>query len=107
MSLRRSRMNLGKRATEAEPAQLDFPARIMMSVRWVRHNGEFRFLGKQHFLSEVLAREQIALEEVDDGIWSIYFYDRLLARFDQRTLKVVPATPKIVAAQPAQQFHGV
>ena len=77
-----------------------------MSVRSVRHNGEFRFVGKQHFLSEVLARERIALEEVDDGIWSIYFYDRLLARFDQRTLKVVPAAPKIVAAQPTQQFHG-
>lgn len=54
-------------------------------TRGVRRTGEFRFRGHAIFLSEVLAGERIGLEEVDDGIWSIYFFDRLLARLDERT----------------------
>jgi hypothetical protein len=29
-----------------------------------------------------------ALEETADGIWSIYFYDALLARLDERDFKL-------------------
>jgi hypothetical protein len=29
-----------------------------------------------------------ALEETADGIWSVYFYDVLLARLDERTFKL-------------------
>ena len=53
--------------------------------RRVRGNGCFRFRGRVPFLSEVLASEEIGLEETDDGIWSVYFFDRLLARLDERT----------------------
>jgi hypothetical protein len=53
--------------------------------RRVRGTGCFRFGGKELFLSEVLATEWIGLEETDDGIWSVYFFDRLLARLDERT----------------------
>jgi transposase InsO family protein len=53
--------------------------------RHVRHTGCFRFRGGEIFLSEVLASEWIGLEETDNGIWSVYFFDRLLARFDERT----------------------
>ena len=28
---------------------------------------------------------RVALEEIADGVWSIYFYDLLLARWDERT----------------------
>lgn len=42
------------------------------------------------FLSEELEGEQIALEEVDDGLWSIYFYKTLLARLDENTFQVKP-----------------
>lgn len=57
-------------------------------TRGVRRTGEFRFRGHAIFLSEVLAGERIGLEEVEDGIWSIYFFDRLLARLDERTRKL-------------------
>ena len=35
-----------------------------------------------------LLQEDIALEETADGIWSIYFYDILLARLDERDFKL-------------------
>ena len=44
-------------------------------------------------LSNVLANERVALEEVEDGIWTAIFYNTLLARLDERTLRLVPATP--------------
>lgn len=37
-------------------------------TRHVRHTGGFRFRGREIFLSEVLAGEWIALEEVDEGV---------------------------------------
>lgn len=43
------------------------------------------FKNQQIFLSELLSGHDIALEEIADGIWSIYFYTLLLARLDVRT----------------------
>lgn len=54
-------------------------------IRQVRANGILYFRDREIFLSELLIGEHVALEEVDDGIWSIYFYDLLLARLDERT----------------------
>ena len=39
-------------------------------------------------MSQALAQEWIGLEETDDGIWSMYFYDVLIARLDERTFKL-------------------
>lgn len=58
-------------------------------TRSVRHTGGFRFRGREIFLSEVLSSELIGLEEVDDGIWSVYFYDHFLARMDERSFKLL------------------
>ena len=57
-------------------------------VRRIRGNGILYFGDRQYFLSEVLIGEDVALEEIDDGVWSIYFYDLLLARLDERAGKV-------------------
>jgi hypothetical protein len=48
-------------------------------VRW--HHGWVN-------VSHVLAEEYIGLEEVADGIWSVYFGPLLLGRFDERDLKL-------------------
>ena len=55
-----------------------------MEIRLVSQAGVFRFKKQQIFLSDALKQESIALEEVADGIWSVYFYDVLLARLDER-----------------------
>lgn len=53
-------------------------------VRRVRRSGEIRFRGETVFVSEVLQREPVGLEEVDDGLWSVHFGPVLLGRYDRR-----------------------
>jgi putative transposase len=53
-------------------------------VRRISRHGCFKYKSTDHFVSVALAGEHIGLEEVDDGIWSLYFYRTLLARFDER-----------------------
>jgi len=54
-------------------------------VRQVRANGILYFKNQQIFLSELLIGQDVALEEIADSVWSIYFYKLLLARLDVRT----------------------
>lgn len=68
--------------------QPEYPAH--MEVRSVKCNGEIKLLGHRPFISLVLVGEKVALEEVDDGIWSLYFCNSLLGRIDQRDMKLVP-----------------
>lgn len=71
-----------------------------MQVRRVSSSGTFRFGCAALFLTDVLAGEYIALEEVDEDIWSVYFYNALLARLhktEQGKIKVVPAGAAIGA----------
>ena len=70
-------------ATLAEPED---PGHCL--VRRVSNAGTFRFKSRQLFLSDTLRQEWIALEETGDGRWSIYFYDVLLARLDERDFKL-------------------
>lgn len=59
-------------------------------LRTITKNGTVKFKGRHYFLSETLARELVALEEIDDSIWSIYFYDFLLGRLDLRSHSFIP-----------------
>jgi putative transposase len=67
------------------PAKLPAPTYPGHSlVRRVSTAGTFRFQTHQRFLSATLLQEDIALEETAEGVWSIDFYDVLLARLDAR-----------------------
>jgi len=73
-------------------SQREMPERIAppqyeghCKVRRVRGNGIVYFADRTLFLSELLIGQDVALEEIEDGVWSIYFYDLLLARLDERT----------------------
>jgi putative transposase len=57
-------------------------------VRLVSADGRFRFGPLHIFLSTVLAGEHIALDEVDDGVWNILFFDHLLGKYDQRSGRI-------------------
>jgi putative transposase len=74
------------RRMPAKIAEPEYPGHYL--VRRVSNAGTFRFKSRQLFLSDTLLQEQIALEETGDGIWSIYFYDVLLARLDERDFKL-------------------
>jgi putative transposase len=77
----RSPRELPERLPEPE-----YPAHCV--IRQVRANGILYFRDRSIFLSEVLIGQRVALEEIADGVWSIYFYDLLLARLDERTWEI-------------------
>ena len=68
----------------------NYPAHF--EVRLLSKDGNIRFKNRQFRVSGALAHERVGLEEVDDGIWSMYFYDVLLARLDERDFKVIAAS---------------
>jgi transposase InsO family protein len=63
-------------------AEPEYPGHC--EIRQVRANGILYFRDRAIFVSELLAGHHIALEEIADGVWSVCFYDLLLARFDER-----------------------
>lgn len=81
------------------PSPRPFPARVPpvdypghMEVRRVSSGGQVSWGGRAVFLTEVLEGEYVAFDEVDDGVWMLYFAAVPLARFDDRTwsLDAVP-----------------
>ena len=57
-------------------------------VRYLSKDGNVRFKSRQFFVSQTLSHEHVGFEEVGDGVWDLYFFDRLLARLDERTWKL-------------------
>jgi putative transposase len=57
-------------------------------VRLVSNAGTFRFKSRQIFLSQALKQAWIGLEEIDDGLWALYFYNVQLARLQERDFKL-------------------
>ena len=50
----------------------------------VTNAGTIRFKQRLLFIANSLKQQVLGLEEVDDGIWSLYFCNVLLARIDER-----------------------
>lgn len=53
-------------------------------TRQVRYNGLINLRNKQIYISNLLHHETIGLEEVDDGIWSVYFGPIKIGAFNER-----------------------
>ncbi len=53
-------------------------------VKRVTNAGTVRFKTRLLYLSTALRQHRIGLEEVDDGIWSVFFCNVLLGRIDER-----------------------
>jgi transposase InsO family protein len=82
------------------PSRRPYPERITppeypshLEIRRVSTAGTFRLYSQQPFLSHALAGEDIGLEEVGDGVWSIVYYRTLLGRIDQRTGQITGVAP--------------
>ncbi len=58
-------------------------------VRRVRSNGFIKWKGGLLFISETLIGQTIALEEINDGVWSIRFGHLELVRLDERTQRLI------------------
>ncbi len=84
-------------ATVWRPSPRPYPRRIVnpeypghFAVRLVSNVGTFRLKKHQLFISQTLQHQFIGLEEIDDGVWSIFYYDVLLGRLDERVWRLVP-----------------
>jgi transposase InsO family protein len=75
---------------DREPS-VDYPGHF--EVRRVSRNGGVRWAKRWLNISSVLAKENIGFEEVDDGVWSVYFGIWLLGRFDEHKFRLYAATP--------------
>lgn len=78
-----------------QPSSRSLPTRLAKpsypghyEVRLVSTGGTFKFRSEHRFLTTALEGEYVGLEEVDDGVWSVYFYNTFLARFNERTGKI-------------------
>jgi putative transposase len=87
-------------ASRWAPSTRSYPDRIAppeyqghVEVRRVSNAGCFRLHSGQIFLSQALNGENIGLEQVQDDIWNIVYYDVLLGRFDQRKKTITGAPP--------------
>jgi transposase InsO family protein len=66
---------------------IDYPGHF--TVKRVTNQGSIRFKHKVLFLSRTLDRLPVGLEETEDGIWSLYFIDLLIAKIDERNVKLI------------------
>src|SRR5262249_25528447 len=57
-------------------------------VRRVSHNGGIRWHRHRVPVSHLLAEEDIGFEEIDDGVWLVYFGMLTLGWFDEHTGKI-------------------
>jgi len=62
--------------------QMEYPN--YYETRQVRYNGLINLRNKQIYISNLLHHETIGLEEVDDGIWSVYFGPIKIGEFNER-----------------------
>jgi transposase InsO family protein len=71
------------------PAKIEPPAYpAHFEVRRVSRNNGIRWSTSWVNISSTLREEYVGLEEVDDGLWSVWFGPVLLGRFDERDLRI-------------------
>lgn len=80
-----------------QPSPRSFPPRVPpleypahWEIRRVSTIGQVSWAGQVVFLSGALAGEDVAFEEVDDGLWTVYFATLALGRYDQRHHRIHP-----------------
>jgi transposase InsO family protein len=64
---------------------LEYPGHFRIAL--VHHNGIIHHQGHRVYVSGLLQREHLGVEETDDGIWTIYFGLLRLGSFDMREVK--------------------
>ncbi len=79
------------------PSPRPFPKRLPpveyeegLIVRHVRHNGEIKWRGHRLYVSQTLAQEPVALEQIDNHLWKLRFSFHLLGYLDERKMTISP-----------------
>jgi len=74
------------RAMPGRTEPYDYPSNYM--VRRVSRCGTIRVLSKQIFVSQTLNEELVGLEEVDDGVYDLYFCYYQIGGYELRVNKI-------------------
>jgi transposase InsO family protein len=81
-----------------EPSARPYPSQLPdpgypghFEARHVGSNGTLSLGATVYFLSETLDGQDVGLEEIDDGLWTVYLVDVPIARINERTKTVEPA----------------
>jgi putative transposase len=84
-------------ASRYQPSARPMPRRLLpleypghLELRRVSTIGQISWRNALIFVSEALAGEDVGLEEVDDGLWTIRFASVVLGRFDERHRRIHP-----------------
>jgi len=90
-------LGMQTRSAVYRPSPRTYPARVRepeygsaMRVRRVRRRGSFSWKEQDVFLSETLIGEPIGLLPVDDRIYTVYFAEFPIARFDSQRRTILP-----------------
>jgi putative transposase len=68
---------------------LEYPDRF--EVRYVSANGGIRWNRRWVNVSTVCVGEYVGLEEIADGLWTVYFGPLKLGRLDERHMRIADA----------------
>ncbi len=71
----------------------DYPGHYL--VRKVSRAGTIRVLRRQIFVSNTLQEDYVGLEEVDDGVYDLYFCFYQIGRYDLKTNKIRDIVSKV------------
>lgn len=83
-----SRYQPSSRAWPRQLPAVEYPGHF--EVRRVSSVGQVSWAGAPLFVSEALAGEAVAFEEIDDGLWTLHFATVALARYDGRHRRFRP-----------------
>ena len=80
-------------ASHYSPSLRPFPKRLpslnypdYYEVRKVACNGVVYWRNKMVYVSQLLDQETVGLEEVEDGVWQVYFGPVMLGKFNERNI---------------------
>ena len=93
-----------------EPSPREMPAKLppleypnRFEVRYVSANGGIRWKKRAWVnVSSVCIGEYVGLEEIDDGIWGVYFGPLKLGRLHERQMRIEDAYGRLRRRSPRQ-----
>jgi putative transposase len=82
-----------KRSMPRRIETYDYPSHYI--VRRVSRSGTIRVFGKQFFVSNTLHEDFVGLEEVDDGVYDLFFCFYQIGRYELRANKIHDIVSKV------------
>lgn len=76
-----------KRPFSRKLSKIEYPGHY--ETRSVLAKGFIKWRGKSVFIGQSLVRERVGLVETDDGIWTLFFSNVELGRYDARTNRII------------------